>query len=178
MCYRTMSTGIATLAALAIVAAVAPRPAAAQERGTLEFGGFASAATFDQALSLRTGYGAGGRIGASLDPRWSLEFEDAEMRATRPHGLREVNVGVLSGRIINQPLKSGRVSFLIGIGAGLSTETNFLHSYGVDGLVGAKVALADNASIRLDGVWDFLANQSWKSYQSVRLGMSVYRRPR
>src|SRR5438270_11902557 len=99
------------------------------------------------------------------------------MRATRPNGWREVNVGGLSGRFVNQPLRSGRVSFFIGIGAGLSTETNFMHSYGLDGLVGAKVALADNASIRLDGVWDFLANQSWKSYQSVRLGMSVYRRP-
>src|SRR3954470_15117372 len=121
MCYRTMSTGIATLAALAIVAAVAPRPAAAQERGTLEFGGFASAATFDQALSLRTGYGAGGRIGASLDPRWSLEFEDAEMRATRPNGLLDVNVGLLSSRIVAVPMKSGKFSLILGVGGAVST---------------------------------------------------------
>ncbi len=33
-------------------------------------------------LSLKTGYGGGGRVGIFLDPRWSIEFEDAEMRAT------------------------------------------------------------------------------------------------
>jgi hypothetical protein len=29
-----------------------------------------------------------------LNPRWSIEFEDAEMRARRPTGLRGVNVRV------------------------------------------------------------------------------------
>src|SRR5579884_2320077 len=111
-------------AALAIVAALASRPVAAQERGTIEFGAFGSAATFDNALSLKTGYGAGGRVGAFLDRRWSIEFEDAEMRATRPHGLRDVNVGLLSGRLVDSPLRVGRLSLLAGVGAGLGTETN------------------------------------------------------
>jgi len=152
-------------------------PAAAQQRGTIEFGAFASAASFDNQLGLRTGYGGGGRIGAFLDPRWSIEFEDAQMRATRPNGLRNVNVGLLSGRLVNVPLKAGALSILLGAGAGLSTETNFMHSYGLDALVGAKLALRDNLALRVDGVWDFLANQDWKSYRSVRFGMSVYRRP-
>ena len=127
-------------------------PAAAQERGTMEFGAFGSAATFDNALSLKTGYGGGGCIGMFLDRNLSIEFEDAEMRASRPNGLRDVNVGILSGRLVAAPFSSGALSILIGGGAGVSTETNFLHTYGVDALVGAKFALSDNAALRVDGV--------------------------
>ncbi|CAN5906566.1 hypothetical protein BH11GEM1_BH11GEM1_06270 [soil metagenome] len=152
-------------------------PAAAQERGTMEFGAFGSAAKFDEALLLKTGYGGGGRIGMYLDRHVAIEFEDAEMRATRPGGLKDVNVGILSGRLVAAPFSSGSLSLLVGAGAGVSTETNFLHTYGVDALVGAKLALTDNVSLRVDGVWDWLANQDWQQYKSVRAGLSVYRRP-
>ena len=169
MSNRALRVGLAAL----MVAA----PAAAQERGSVEFGAFGSAATFDNALSLKTGYGGGGRIGIYLEPRLSLEFEDAEMRATRPNGLKDVNVGLLSGRVVVSPFGMGRLSMLVGAGAGVSTETNFLHSYGVDALVGAKYAITPNVAFRLDGVLDFLANEDWKTYKSVRMGLSVYRRP-
>jgi outer membrane protein OmpA-like peptidoglycan-associated protein len=157
-------------------------PAAAQERGTMEFGAFGSAAKFDDALLLKTGYGGGGRIGMYLDRNVAIEFEDAEMRATRPGGLKDVNVGILSGRLVAAPFSAGSLSLLVGAGAGVSTETNFYHTYGVDALVGAKVALTDNVTLRVDGVWDFLANETaanekWKQYKSVRAGLSVYRRP-
>jgi outer membrane protein OmpA-like peptidoglycan-associated protein len=169
MSIRAFTVGVA-----ALVWAV---PAAAQQRGTMEFGAFGSAASFDNSLSLKTGFGGGGRVGMYLDPRWSIEFEDAEMRATRPNGLTNVNVGLLSGRLVAVPIKSGGFSFLLGAGAGVSTETNFLHSYGVDGLVGMKFALSNSAALRIDGVWDWLANNNWKSYRSVRVGLSLYRRP-
>jgi outer membrane protein OmpA-like peptidoglycan-associated protein len=163
--------------ALSLAALLCAAPAMAQQRGTIEFGAFGSAASFDNSLSLKTGFGGGGRVGAFLDPRWSLEFEDAEMRATRPNGLREVNVGLLSSRIIGVPVKSGNFSLILGVGGAVSTETNFMHSYGVDGLAGFKVALSNNAAIRVDGVYDWLANQNWKTYRSVRAGVSLYRRP-
>ncbi|MEO8621031.1 MAG: outer membrane beta-barrel protein [bacterium] len=169
MLFKALTVGVAALV-LAI-------PAAAQDRGTLEFGAFGSAASFDNALTLKTGYGGGGRVGMFLDPRWAIEFEDAEMRATRPNGLKDVNVGILSGRLVATPLTAGALSLLIGGGAGVSTETNFLHSYGLDALVGAKIALTNNVSFRVDGVWDWLANEDWKSYRSVRAGLSVFRRP-
>jgi outer membrane protein OmpA-like peptidoglycan-associated protein len=163
--------------AVGVAAVVIAVPAAAQQRGTIEFGAFGSAASFDNNLSLKTGYGGGGRVGAFLTPTISLEFEDAEMRAKRPNGLRDVNVGLLSGRIVAAPVRTGALSLLVGGGAGVSTETNFLHSYGVDVLAGAKIALRPNVALRIDGVWDWLANENWKSYKSVRLGLSVYRRP-
>jgi hypothetical protein len=169
MSIRAFTVGIA-----ALMWAV---PAVAQERGTMEFGAFGSAATFDRDLSLKTGMGGGGRIAMYLDPRWSVEFEKAEMRATRPNNLADVNVGILAGRLMYNPLTYGKLSFLVGAGGGISTETNFMHSYGVDGLVGAKVALSDNASLRVDGVVDWLANESWQTYKSVRVGISVFRHP-
>jgi hypothetical protein len=170
-----MSVRSFTIAVAAFVAVAAS--AGAQERGTMEFGAFGSAASFDNELSLKTGYGGGGRIGMYLDPRWFVEFEKAEMRATRPNGLKDVNVGILAGRLMFTPLTAGRLSLLMGAGAGISTETNFMHTYGVDALVGAKIGLTDNVAFRVDGVMDWLANESWRTYRSVRAGLSVHRRP-
>ena len=177
-----MSIRALSVAAAALVWAV---PAAAQHRGTMEFGAFGSAASFDKDLTLNTGYGGGGRIGMFLDPRWSIEFEDAEMRATRTNGLRDVNVGILSGRLVAIPIKSGALSVLVGAGAGVSTETNFLHTYGVDVLAGLKLALSDRAALRVDGVYDWLANEfpppngpKWLTYRSIRVGLSMFRHPR
>lgn len=169
MLFRALTVGAVALA-LAL-------PAGAQERGTVEFGAFGSAASFDKALTLSTGYGGGGRVGMYLDRMWVMEFEDAEMRASRPSGLKDVNVGLLSGRLVAAPVISGGLSMLLGAGAGVSTETNFLHSYGVDALLGAKYAMTDNVSLRVDGVFDWLANQNWKTYKSVRVGLSVFRHP-
>ncbi len=172
-----MSYTIHKIPAVSLAALLFAVPAMAQQRGTIEFGAFGSGASFDNSLSLKTGFGGGGRVGAFLDPRWSLEFEDAEMRATRPNGLLDVNVGLLSSRIVAVPVKAGRFSLLLGVGGAVSTETNFMHSYGVDGLAGVKLALSNNAALRVDGVYDWLANEKWKTYRSVRVGLSLYRRP-
>src|ERR1700712_4622628 len=102
MLFRVMTVGAAAL--------VLALPAAAQERGTMEFGAFGSAATFDNALSLKTGYGGGGRIGMFLDRHWAIEFEDAEMRASRPNGLKNVNVGILSSRLVLTPFTEGALT--------------------------------------------------------------------
>ena len=169
MLFRALTIGTAAL--------VMALPAGAQERGTVEFGAFGSAASFDRNLSLSTGYGGGGRVGIHLDPMFVMEFEDAEMRAKRPNGLKDVNVGLLSGRLVAAPFTSGALSMLLGAGAGVSTETNFLHSYGVDALVGARYAMTDNVALRVDGVFDWLANENWKTYKSVRVGLSVFRHP-
>jgi len=155
-------------------------PAAAQlpmQRGTMEFGAFASSARFDNALSLSNGFGGGGRIGMFIDRRISAEFEDAEMRASRPNGLKDVNVGILSGRLVYSDKRRGPFTVLLGAGAGVSTETNFLHSYGWDFLAGVKMPLTDHASLRIDGVFDWLANNGQQTYQTVRAGISWYRHP-
>ena len=139
MSFRTFTVGVA-----ALILAV---PAAAQQRGTMEFGAFASAGVFDKSLTLNNGFGGGGRIGMFLDPRVAIEFEDGEMKATRTLGLKAVNVGLLTGRLVVTPIQSGALSIVLGAGAGSSTETNFLHTYGVNALVGAKI---DRKSTRLN----------------------------
>lgn len=163
--------------AIGMAALVWAAPAVAQQRGTVEFGGFGSVASFDKSLTLNSAYGGGGRIGVFFDPRWSAEFESGEMRATRTLGLRDVNVGILSTRLTAVPIKTGALSILLGAGAGIGTETNFMHTYGLNGLVGAKVALSNFAALRVDAVMDWLANNNWKSFKSVHLGLSLYRHP-
>jgi peptidoglycan-associated lipoprotein len=169
MSYKAIVIGVATFAWA--------MPAAAQERGTVEFGAFGSAGRFDQSLTLDKGMGVGGRVGVFLDPRWAVEFEEGEMSASRTLGLANANVGMLSGRLVASVVKSGPVTVMLGAGAGASTETSFTHSYGVNALVGAKFALNDWAAVRVDGVADFLANYNWKSNQSIHLGLSFYRSP-
>lgn len=151
--------------------------AQAQERGTVELAAFGSVGRFDQSLTLDHGYGGGGRVGIFLDPRVALEFEKGEMRATRTLGLKDVNVGILAGRLVVTPIQAGALSVLLGAGAGASTETNFLHSYGVTALLGAKLALNNSVNFRVDGISDWLANNNWKSYQRVHVGLSVFRHP-
>ena len=166
-----------TAIAACIAAVVLTAPAAAQQRGTLEIGAFVTGASFDQELGLKHGIGGGGRLGMYLDPHWSIEFENAELAATRPNGLNDVGVGILSGRLVATPFRTGIVTLLVGGGAGVSTETNFLHSYGVDLLAGAKFDIGSRAAFRVDAVWDWLANENYKQYKSVRMGLVMYRHP-
>lgn len=169
MSLRTFTIGLAAL--------VMAAPVAAQQRGTVEFGAFGSAGSFDKALTLDRGFGVGGRVGVYLDPRWALEFEKGEMRATRTLGLKEVNVGILAGRLVVTPIKSGALSILLGAGAGASTETNFMHTYGLNALLGAKIAMSDRVALRADLINHWLANEDWKTYRELKVGLSFYRNP-
>lgn len=169
-----MSLRTFIIAAAVLVLAV---PVAAQQRGTVEFGAFGSVGRFDKALTLDQAYGGGGRIGAYLTPSLSLEFEKGEMKAGRTLGLKDVNVGILTARMTQVLARAGGLSLLIGAGAGASTETNFMHTYGVNALVGAKIAVGPNAALRADLIGDWLANEDWKAYQRVHVGLSLYRHP-
>ncbi|MGD0484324.1 MAG: OmpA family protein [Gemmatimonadales bacterium] len=150
-------------------------PAAAQQRGTMEFGAFASNTSFDNALGMYNSWGAGGRIGMFVWHRLSLEFEGGGARASRAAGLSRVNVGVLSARVTAVPLTFGRVSVLLGGGVD-HTDTYFVESYGVHGLLGAKVALSRAVALRVDGILSYMANHHYTN-SVLHLGLSVYRHP-
>jgi outer membrane protein OmpA-like peptidoglycan-associated protein len=164
---QMMSVGVAAL--------VLAAPASAQERGTVEFGGFVGTTSFDKGLGLNNAYGAGGRIGAFLHPRLSLEFEGSASNASRSFGLKDVNVGVLSARLTAVPARFGRVSVLVGAGIE-HTDTYFLESYGVHGLLGAKVALSDAFALRVDGLMSYMMNKKYTN-TGLRLGIATYRNP-
>lgn len=164
-----------SLAAAMLIAAL---PAAAQDRGTVEFGGFVSYNLFDDAYQMDNSIGFGGRIGAFLDPRWSLEFDVNGGNATRPSGLADRSFMMLDARIAFIPIKVGRASLIIGGGAShvdANVSSAFQdQNFGFNLLVGGKLAITETSALRLDYVQYF---NDEARHASVRAGLSLYRRP-
>ena len=150
-------------------------PATAQHRGTMEFGAFGSNTSWDASLNMNSSLGFGGRVGVFITPRLSAEFEGGGGTASRGSGLEDVNVGLLAGRLTLVPFKTGGVSFLMGLGAN-HTDTYFFESYGVDGLLGAKIRLSDFAALRVDGIQSWMANGNGSNF-ALHFGLSFYRNP-
>lgn len=164
---RAITVGVA-----AMCAAI---PATAQQRGTVEFGAFASNTSYGSSLGMNNGMGAGGRIGAFLAPRWAVEFEGGGGNASRTLGRSDVNVGVLSGRLLFVPVKFGDLSVLLGAG-GDHTDTHFIESFGYHGLLGLRLAFTDALSVRLDGIESHMANGGASNF-SLHLGLNLFRQP-
>ena len=150
-------------------------PATAQQRGTMEFGGFASNTAFDNGLHMNNSWGAGGRIGVFIFPRLSAEFEGGGANAGRSLGLADVNVGILSARLTAVPFKFGPVSVLLGAGVD-HTDTYFFESYGFHGLLGAKIRLSDFVALRIDRIRSWMSNGNGIN-SGLHLGLSIYRNP-
>jgi len=159
-----------------MVAAIAATPMIAQERGTIEFGGFGSYTKFDAAYGVKDSWGAGARVGAFLSPRISLEFEGGGTRAGRDNGLSSVNLGVLSARLLVSPVKIGPLAILLG--GGVEHADNYaLESYGMQALVGARLALGEMVSLRADGIQSWASNGDGVN-KALHIGLSVYRHPK
>ena len=150
-------------------------PATAQQRGSLEFGAFGSNSRFDAGLGMASSWGAGGRIGLFLTPRLSIEFEGGGSKAGRTLGLSSVNVGVLAARLTAVPVKSGRLSILLGGGIDHS-DTYFMESYGINGLLGAKYALSQNVAFRVDAIPSYMVNGKFTNFR-MHFGLSILRSP-
>lgn len=150
-------------------------PMIAQERGTIELGGFASYTKFDEAYGVNNSWGFGGRVGAFLSPRVSLEFEGGATKAGRDNNQASVNLGVLSGRLLVTPIKMGGLSLHAGIG-GEHSDNFALESYGIQGLVGAKLALGEMMALRVDGIQSWASNGDGVN-KSLHIGLSLYRHP-
>ena len=173
MLVRKMLSGAVAMGLAVMATAVSVD---AQERGTVEFGAFGSGGSYDNGLGLDSGWGGGGRVGAFLLPRLSVEFEAGGSSAPPTLGAGDdVNVGVLSGRLTGVPLKAGPLSLLVGLGVN-HTDAFFLESYGVHGLLGAKLAITDQVALRLDGIRTRMSNGGgWNN--ALHLGVSLYRHP-
>ena len=150
-------------------------PATAQRRGTMEFGAFGSNTSWNNSLNINSSWGAGGRVGVFIIPRLSAEFEFGGGNASRGLGQSDVNFGILTGRFTAVPFKSRSVSLLLGVGADHS-DAHFFESYGIHGLVGAKVKLSDFVALRVDAIRSYLVNGGG-SNTGLHLGLSFYRHP-
>jgi outer membrane protein OmpA-like peptidoglycan-associated protein len=166
MSFRAITLGVAAL--------VLAAPASAQERGTVEFGAFGSGTNYDKSLGMDNSMGAGLRFGAFLHPRLSFEFEGGGGKSNRTLGLATVNQTSIAGRFTAVPLQAGRLSFLLGAG-GVHNDFQFDESFGFQGLVGLKFAIANAAALRVDGMQDWNSNSP--NSRHLQAGISFYRNP-
>lgn len=173
MSVRTLMIGAALVTAVA-------QPLGAQERGSIELGAFVSHTTFQDKFDMNAAIGFGGRIGAFLDPRWAFEFEASGGTAGRPNGLADRTFRFIDARVLYVPVKVGRAQLLVGAGGGhvdANVNNDFTdQSYGFHALLGGKLAVGENAALRLDGVQYF--NGGAASHRSIRAGLTLYRHPR
>lgn len=171
MVARTLTFGAAML-----IAAV---PAAAQQRGTLEVGAFVSSNAFDSAFRMDNAIGFGGRFGAYLHPRWSVEFEGNGGTAGRPSGLADRSYRFLDGRIVAVPVRIGRLGLLLGGGvshvdANVSNEFTD-QAYSLHALAGAKFALNQHSALRVDYTRYF---KDGIQHGSLKAGLSLSLHPK
>lgn len=174
MSVRKITLGLAALV-------VAAAPLAAQDRGTMEFGAFIANTEFDGSIDLRNAIGFGGRFGAFLHPRLSMEFEGMGGTAERPNNLGDRSFRFIDARLLAVPMTVGRAQILVGLGAGhIDTHVQGAleggESYGFHGLLGAKIKLNESSALRLDGVQ--YMNGGDMTHRSIRLGLSLYRKPK
>jgi peptidoglycan-associated lipoprotein len=155
-----------------------PRP------GTVELGGFGQWTWFDENAGRpgsvpKDGLGFGGRLGVFLsNPSWQLEgdgsYSPHDNEDETPTGTQaeDINAHALALRLnYNFPLNLlGRQSqFILGLGG---VRTNYRYSpsgvaapaddysygYGVSGLAGLRLGVANRVALRLDGVVDYMPN--------------------
>lgn len=152
-------------------------PASAQERGSIEFGGFGAASTFDKSsYGFANAFGGGLRAGLFFDPNWSAEGEYSRIHAGIANDAA-ASVSTFSARALFVPGTWGNLQFIVGAGGGLSSPYSVLNAYTVDALAGVKYALTDNAAVRLDVLGSWLPTQGMRPYQTFRAGLVVYRHP-
>lgn len=156
------------LLALAAIAVVGT-PAIAQDRGTVELGGFARYNKYgnfnegDGVVSskARNAWGYGGRIGYFLGQRWQLELDGSH----NPTDLNEYIPGQRSNPLeynpfhlrLNYNLPLGeRAHFILGAGPGLTMYKKIIDgtNFGVGGLVGVRAKLVGPIHLRVDGTID------------------------
>jgi outer membrane protein OmpA-like peptidoglycan-associated protein len=174
-----MRAVVSSLIGAAIMIAATSPTVGAQERGSIEFGGFASLNEFKSEFDMRNAIGGGARVGAFLDPRWAIEFEANGGKAKRSGALADRSFLFIDTRLLWVPTKVGPMQLLLGAGVGhvdANVNNDFTdQSLGYHALLGGKIAIGENANLRLDALQYF--NKEGQSHRSLRAGVSLYRHP-
>jgi outer membrane protein OmpA-like peptidoglycan-associated protein len=176
---RAVVTSLIGAAILVAAASPVGHTLGAQERGSVEFGGFVSLTEFKSEFDMRNSIGGGARVGAFLDPRWAIEFEANGGTAKRSGTLADRSFLFIDSRLLWVPTKVGPMQLLLGAGVGhvdANVNNDFTdQSLGYHALLGGKIAIGENANLRLDGVQYF--NKEGQSHRALRAGLSFYRHP-
>lgn len=166
---------------LALVAA----PAMAQNKGTVELGGFVKFTDYDNSFGTaqknRNSWGGGGRLGYFFGPKWALEL-DGSVNAT---DVIEFFNGFGSTALIyapfhlrlnfNQKLGDGPFSWILGVGPAhnrygkrVANEPGFKgDDWGVGALTGFRAMLTNWLAFRVDGTLDYIPSPNNGSSEIV-----------
>lgn len=163
-------------------------PMMAQEKGTVELGGFGRYTSYDGSFSTarkkENSYGAGGRLGYFFSPKFSLEA-DGSFNAT---DLENYFTGQISSPIRYWPIHlramyhaplGNKWNFLAGAGPVLNhygkssnstVKTIFGNDFGAGGLVGLRYKVNNWLSLRGDGTLDYMPSPRNGSNEVQALG--------
>ncbi|MEO8448878.1 MAG: OmpA family protein [Gemmatimonadota bacterium] len=151
-------------------------PIMAQEKGTIELGGFGRYTHYDKSFNdigskRQNSYGGGGRLAYFFSPSWALEA-DGSFNAT---DLTDYFIGFRSTpvrywpfhlKLMYEPALGKHWNFLLGAGAGLNhygksnatvlNPTIFGNDVSIGGLTGFRYKVNNWLSLRLDGTLDYM----------------------
>lgn len=157
------------LASVLVLAAVTS-PAASQQSGAIELGGFVQASYWEESLGFEQGSGGGGvRLGFFPVRYLELEAEGGYV----PIEVQGLNVSYLPLRarlLFNFPVGE-HGAFLLGGGYARNEFRRDLdtHEDGVTGLIGARLGLPGSTSIRISTSLDYIPSPSIDLYPAGAL---------
>jgi peptidoglycan-associated lipoprotein len=154
--------------------------------GTVELGGFVQWTFFDDNAGIEgraiaeDGLGYGGRLGVFLsDPRWEIEGDgyyspQSNEFAAQAGAPTDVNAHAFAARLnYNFPLfrfMNRQSQFIIGAGGTRTSykfkggtspaEDTYTYNFGVSGLAGIRLGIANRTALRVDGVVDYMPNHN------------------
>ena len=159
------------LLASALFLAAVTSPAASQQFGTIELGVFAQASYFENSIGFKQGSGGGGvRLGFYPVRYLELEAEGGFVPAEARGGLNVSYIPLRARLLFNLPVGE-HGAFLLGGGYARNEFRRDLdtHEDGVTGLIGARLGLPGNTSIRISTSVDYIPSPSIALYPAPAL---------
>jgi len=137
-------------------------PLAAQKGGTVEVGGFGQYTHADAAWHVKSGFGAGGRLGVFLTPRWALEADASASSFTNeaPRAAGNTSQQTFAGRLMyNIPFGMGGSTHQFMLGAGVGGQRFGGHTdFSASPDVGLRFMLGNVVALRFDGLVEYVEN--------------------
>jgi outer membrane protein OmpA-like peptidoglycan-associated protein len=146
-------------------------PSAAAQQTGVEVGGFAQASYWEESLSLDQGAGGGGvRVGFFPTGNLLLEGEGGFVSADAHDGLRVSYIPLRARLLFNFPVGE-HGAILLGGGYARNEFRRDIdtHENGVTGLLGARLGLPSNTSIRISASLDYIPSPSIELYRAPAL---------
>ena len=150
----------------ALLLAAAASPVASQQGGAFELGVFAQASYFEESLGFSRGSGGGGvRLGFFPVRHLELEAEGGFVPAEGPGSLNVSYIPLRARLLFNLPVGE-HGAFLLGGGYARNEFRRDIdtHEDGVTGLLGARLGLPGNTSIRISTSVDYIPSPSIDLY--------------